>query len=54
MPSNLEAMKLIPYNLVTCPNNAFEAFKPATLTVSFPVYPTTPPEPYLISNLVPL
>ncbi len=54
IPSNLEAKKLIPYNLVTCPNNEFLAWSPATYVVSCPIYPTTPPDPYVILNLVPL
>ncbi len=34
IPSNFEAMKLIPSNLVTCPNNEFLAWRPATFVVS--------------------
>ena len=54
IPSNLEARKEIPSRVVTCPNKAFSALRPATSTLSWPTNPTTAPEPYLMLNLVPL
>jgi hypothetical protein len=38
---------------VICPNVDLLAVSPATVVVSFPKYPTTPPDPYVMLNLVP-